>query len=262
MFPDDDAATKETNCQYESPPSSLSRIDVTSLTPPTRSQPTEEEPTLKRTNFRCKVEVDDDENLPRQSSQPSRREASLNDEASSTVEKSPPPPVKPSRPIRSCRQLTLNTGGLSSDSDLDSYAPVKRERRAPAPPQTTKTTTTTTTPTSTLKKCPLPGCGKMICRLKRHLRTHTRDKPFKCTWTNCDKEYARNDNLTKHFRTHSDTARFSCPWNGCAKSYSYKHSLKEHYRSHLGFKYECLMCNRTYQSKDGHMQHIRLKHRP
>ena len=52
--------------------------------------------------------------------------------------------------------------------------------------------------------CPLFSCGRLFKRLehlRRHLRTHTIERPFQCSI--CRKRFSRSDNLTRHARIHT-----------------------------------------------------------
>jgi hypothetical protein len=57
-------------------------------------------------------------------------------------------------------------------------------------------------------RCPLDTCGRYFKRLehlKRHVRTHTQERPYMCQ--RCGKRFSRSDNLTQHYKTHERQAR-------------------------------------------------------
>jgi len=55
--------------------------------------------------------------------------------------------------------------------------------------------------------CPIPTCGRLFKRLehlKRHVRTHTQERPYICP--HCNKAFSRSDNLAQHRRIHEPRA--------------------------------------------------------
>ncbi|KAL2825593.1 STE like transcription factor-domain-containing protein [Aspergillus cavernicola] len=84
---------------------------------------------------------------------------------------------------------------VGSKSDRFSSGPVRRARSAtmmelgPYPQKS--------------HSCPIPSCGRLFKRLehlKRHVRTHTQERPYPCPY--CNKAFSRSDNLAQHRRIH------------------------------------------------------------
>lgn len=88
------------------------------------------------------------------------------------------------RRANSCTSVNVNNGnGNNSNSS---------PTRSNAAPYPVKTYT-----------CPLPTCGRLFKRLehlKRHVRTHTMERPYSCPV--CGKRFSRSDNLAQHRKTH------------------------------------------------------------
>uniref|UniRef100_A0A672L6S4 C2H2-type domain-containing protein n=1 Tax=Sinocyclocheilus grahami TaxID=75366 RepID=A0A672L6S4_SINGR len=59
------------------------------------------------------------------------------------------------------------------------------------------------------------------------------ERPFPCTWPDCEKKFARSDELARHLRTHTGEKRFLCPL--CDKRFMRSDHLIKHARRHPSF---------------------------
>ncbi|XP_061025901.1 zinc finger protein 407 isoform X2 [Eubalaena glacialis] len=76
--------------------------------------------------------------------------------------------------------------------------------------------------------------------LNNHMKLHTGEKPFKCTWPTCHYSFLTASAMKDHYRTHTGEKSFLCDLCGFAGGT--RHALTKHRRQHTGIvskSYEC-----------------------
>jgi hypothetical protein len=76
-------------------------------------------------------------------------------------------------------------------------------------------------------------------QIVRHIRTHTKEKPFLCHHLDCNRSYAELSQLRVHLIRHFDDKPFKCNQFNCESSFTSKKSLILHIKSHFAKPFVC-----------------------
>ncbi|XP_029008158.1 zinc finger protein 26-like isoform X1 [Betta splendens] len=104
--------------------------------------------------------------------------------------------------------------------------------------------------------CPIcvNRCFRGSNKLARHMRTHTKEKPFTCPV--CSLTFSQSYHMTRHLRKQHGLGQYICP--KCGKNLSSWLELKAHKRTHAVEGLTCLACEKQFRDKATLVNHLKL----
>ncbi|XP_058837840.1 zinc finger protein 454-like [Topomyia yanbarensis] len=95
-----------------------------------------------------------------------------------------------------------------------------------------------------------------------HRRTHTNERPCKCPYEGCVKNYKTHGALQKHVRAnHTNERPYKCHYESCNKAYICSQHLKAHIHWHTREKpFKCFYCELYFSTSPNRRKHCQVHH--
>ena len=155
----------------------------------------------------------------------------------------------------SMSQYQANAMGGSLDLNQFSQASASALISAPAP--------AVTAPATTTPAVQLEASGNTRPSPRRSPKPKSppnQDRPYPCDFKNCNKRFARSDELSRHTRTHTGMKPFQC--SICMRFFSRSDHLTTHVRTHTGEKpFPCSICTKKFARSDERRRHMKVHDR-
>ncbi|XP_034092720.1 zinc finger protein 568-like [Gymnodraco acuticeps] len=112
--------------------------------------------------------------------------------------------------------------------------------------------------TCTVKNFKCEICGndfKYMSLLRRHMTTHTDEKPYSCQ--TCGRDFRESSSLKQHMQVHTGEKKYTC--KTCGKKFKLNCNFKRHVRVHTGEKpYVCLTCGKSFAEMSKLRRHMKV----